>query len=80
MDGGSSCLSDLPSSSLCLHGSLPQRDIRIIIGIIVAVILVPSQSEEFQKLVAPGGVLIRISEVACGLQGVRGRRWGVDVS
>ena len=39
-----------------------------------------SQSEEFQKLVAPGGVLIGIFEVVCRLQGVRVRGRGVDVS
>jgi len=41
---------------------------------------VSSESEEFQKLVAPGGVLIRIFEVVWGLQGVRVRGRGVDVS
>ena len=75
---GGSFLSDFPSSSICLHGSLPKRDICIIICIIV--VLVASQSEEFQKLVAPSGVLIGILEVMCRLQGVRGRRGGVDVS
>lgn len=78
MDSGTRTLSDLPSSSICLHGSLPKRDIRIIIVNVVVLVSSP-QSEEFQKLVAPGGVLIGILEVVCRLQGVRGRGRGVDV-
>ena len=58
MDGGcTSSLFDLPSG---VGGHLPERDVYIIV--IVALLACP-QSEEFEELIALGGVLKRVGEV-----------------